>query len=87
MPQRMTTPSVHEAVQNLHNALGESRSLSDAQRAELELVLRDVERALGARERPLAERAGELTARFEANHPKLAEAVAALARALAGVGI
>jgi hypothetical protein len=83
----MTTPSVHEAVEKLHAALAESVALTPEQRSELEQVLRDVERALGAREGPLAARASDLTVRFEANHPKLAESIAALARALAGVGI
>jgi hypothetical protein len=83
----MTTPSVHEAVEKLHAALAESPTLTPEQRGELEYVLHDVERALGARDKPLAERASELTARFEVNHPKLAESIAALARALAGVGI
>jgi len=83
----MTTPSVHEAVEKLHAALSESPTLTPEQRSELEHVLHDVERALGAQEKPLAERASELTARFEANHPKLAESIAALARALAGIGI
>jgi DNA-binding GntR family transcriptional regulator len=87
IPQRMTKHSVHEAARTLHAALAEARTLSPEQRAELEQVLRDVERALGAREKPLAERASELTARFETEHPKLAESIAALARALAGVGI
>jgi DNA-binding GntR family transcriptional regulator len=87
MPERMTKPSVLEAAQTLHAALAEARALTPEQRAELEQVLRDVERALGPRDKPLAERASELTARFETDHPKLAESIAALARALAGVGI
>jgi hypothetical protein len=84
---RTTPPSVHEAVEKLHAALAETESLTPGQRAELEQVLRDVERALGEHEKPLATRASELTASFETNHPKLAESIAALARALAGVGI
>ena len=86
-PRHMSTTSVHDAVETLHAALADSPTLTPDLRAELEHVLRDVERALAPREKPLAERASELTAAFEANHPKLAESLAALARALAGVGI
>jgi hypothetical protein len=84
----MANRSIHEAVAQLHSVLADAPALGPEQRAELEGVLRDVERALGPeREKPLAERAEELTARFEASHPKLAESLAALARALAGIGI
>ena len=83
----MSSQPVHDAVEKLHAALADSPTLTPELRTELERVLRDVERALGHRENPLAVRASELTARFEANHPKLAESIAALARALAGVGI
>lgn len=83
----MTTNAIHDAVAKLHAALADSPALTPELRGELELVLRDVERTLSPREQPLAARATELTARFEANHPKLADAIAALARALAGVGI
>ncbi len=83
----MSTPTIHDAVAELHTALASSPALTPEQRAELELVLHDVERALGPQHETLAERASALTARFETSHPKLAESVAALARALAGVGI
>ncbi len=83
----MSTSTIHDAVAKLHAALADSRSLTPEQRAELELVLQDVERALGSQQKTLADRATDLTARFETSHPKLAESVAALARALAGVGI
>jgi hypothetical protein len=83
----MPKNAIHDAVAKLHAALAESPTLTPELRADLETVLRDVERVLGATEHPLAVRATELTARFEANHPKLAESLGALARALAGVGI
>ncbi len=83
----MPTSPIHDAVAKLHAALAESPTLTPALRGELESVLRDVERALGASEHPLAARAAELTVQFEANHPKLAESLGALARALAAVGI
>ncbi|HEY8122305.1 MAG TPA: DUF4404 family protein [Myxococcota bacterium] len=83
----MSPNPIHDAVAKLHAALADAPTLTPELRGELERVLRDVERALGPREQPLAERASELTARFETNHPKLADAIAALARALAGVGI
>ena len=82
----MPTPSVHEAVEKLNAALADANALTPEDRAELERVLGDARRALG-HEKSLANRAGELTARFETEHPHLAEAIAALARALAGVGI
>jgi hypothetical protein len=79
--------NVHDAAARLHAALAQAQTLSPEDRSELEAVLRDVSHALAPREKPLAERAEELAARFETRHPTLAESLSALARALAGVGI
>jgi len=84
----MDTRAVHEAVAQLREALEHPADLTPEIRAELELALREVERALGARHASsLNERVGELATRFEVTHPALAESVASLARALAAIGI
>jgi hypothetical protein len=83
----MDAKAIHEAVARLHTELAEAGSLTPELRAELSVALRDVERALGRHERPLAARAEELAARLEAEHPKLAESISALVRGLAGIGI
>jgi hypothetical protein len=85
----MDTRAVHDAVAKLREALAQpDEELTSEIRSELELALRDVERALRTRrESSLNERVGELATRFEVTHPALAESVASLARALAAIGI
>jgi len=84
----MDPRAVHDAVAKLRKALEHPDDLTPEVRTELELALHDVERALRTRkEASLSERVGELATRFEVTHPALAESVASLARALAGIGI
>lgn len=83
----MDAKAVHDAVARLRAELADAEALTPELRAELSVALRDVERALGRSERPLAVRAEELAARLEAEHPKLAESISALMRGLAGIGI
>jgi hypothetical protein len=71
----------------MHEELAKGEEVPPALRSELEVALRDVERALGHRDAPLSERMEALAARVEAEHPAFAESVRALVQALAGIGI
>ena len=83
----MDFKTVHDAVAKLHTELAGKPPISAELRAELEVVLRDVERALGEHERPLVARVERLAARLETEHPALAESIGALVRGLAAIGI
>lgn len=83
----MDTRAVHEAIDRLHAELAKREQVPPELRRELEVALRDVERALGRRDGPLSERVEALAARVEAEHPAFADSVRALVQALAGIGI
>ncbi len=83
----MDAKAVHDAVARLHAELADAGAVPPELRRELEGTLRDVERALGRRDAPLAARVESLAARFESDYPALAESIGALVRVLARMGI
>lgn len=88
MPER--TRGLHETLLELHEQLAREGALDPALRDELRAALQEIRARVDAgseADRPLAERLSELMLRFEAAHPALADAVGAVVRALARLGI
>jgi hypothetical protein len=86
----MNESDLRNLLAQLHARLGSAQSLDAEDRRLLTVVLRDVEKALGASEtaRPASASGLEaLAVRFEADHPALAESLRGLVDALAMAGI
>ena len=84
------TRDLHATLVELHRQLAETPSLDPALRAELRGAMEEIRvrvEAGKAAERSLLERVSDLALRFEAEHPTLADAAGAVARALARLGI
>jgi hypothetical protein len=85
-----STRSLHETLLELERQLEGTERLDPALRAELEKSLAKLRERVDAgdpAEDSLLEGIRDLTLRFEASHPTLAEAVGAVASALAQIGI
>jgi len=85
---------LQRTLRDLHRELGEAHRLDPDERAMLESVANDIQRALGPPAEPAAvvpETPGDalegVAVRLEADHPNLAGAVRALVDALAKAGI
>lgn len=88
MPDRRR--DLHETLAELHRQLADAPSLEPGLRAELRAAMEEIRarvEAGEAAEGSLLERVSDLALRFEAEHPALADAAGALARALARLGI
>jgi hypothetical protein len=88
VPER--TRGLHETLLELHEQLAREGALDPALRDELRTALQEIRARVDAgseADRPLAERLSELMLRFEAAHPALSDAVGAVVRALARLGI
>ena len=88
MPER--TRNLHDTLAELHRQLAEVPSLEPALREELRAAMDEIRERIeagGDAEGSLLDRVSELTLRFEAEHPALADAAGAVARALARLGI
>jgi hypothetical protein len=84
------THGLHETLVELHEQLAREGSLDPALRDELRAAMEEIRARVDAGsepDRPLAERISDLMLRFEADHPALADAAGAVARALARLGI
>lgn len=84
------TQKLHQTLLELARQLEHADHLDPELRAELRLRLDALRARLDSgepAERPLLEGIRALTLRFEASHPALAEAVGAVASALAQIGI
>jgi hypothetical protein len=82
--------TLHETLVELERQLDGAERLDPALRAELSRRLDELRERVdagAAAEPPLLEGIRDLTLRFEAAHPHLAEAVGAVASALARIGI
>jgi hypothetical protein len=81
---------LHATLAELHRQLAEARTLDPELRAELRAAVDEINarvEAGDAAEGSLRERLSDLALRFEAEHPALADAAGAVARALARLGI
>lgn len=88
MPER--TRGLHETLTELHEQLAREGALDPALREELRAAMEEIRARVdagAAADRPLADRVSDLMLRAEAAHPALAEAVGAVVRALARLGI
>lgn len=88
MPERAR--NLHETLAELHRQLAAAESLDPSLQAELRGAMEEIRARVAAGEtgeRSLRERIAELTLRFEAEHPALADAAGAVAQALARLGI
>jgi chromosome segregation ATPase len=87
---RELTRNLHETLAELHRQLAEVPSLEPALREELRGAMEEIRARIEAGEAAegsVLDRVSELTLRFEAEHPALADAAGAVARALARIGI
>lgn len=87
-PER--TRSLHDTLLELQQQLAGSDRLDPALREELRAAMEEIRSRIDAGEEadhPLVERLRELMLRFDAAHPSLAEAIGAVANALARIGI
>ena len=85
----MADERLHDALLELHEALGAGAPIDEDDRALLRLVADDVDRALeeeGFAER-LKHRADALATEFEAEHPDLSRMLSEVVAALARMGI
>lgn len=88
MPER--TRGLHDTLVELHEQLARERTLDPALQAELRAALAEIRSRVDAGDQAdasLAGRVSQLMLRFEAAHPALADAVGAVVRALARLGI
>lgn len=84
------TRSLHETLLELQQQLAGTDPLDPALREELRATMEEIRARVEAgeeAENPLVEQVRELMLRFDAAHPSLAEAIGAVARALARIGI
>jgi hypothetical protein len=88
VPQR--SQDLHETLLELERQLASERKLDPRLREELRLAIEEIRERIDAgtaADAPLADRVSDLMLRFEAAHPALADAVGAVVRQLAGLGI
>ncbi len=91
MPERR----VRETLDELGRQIRAARTLGEGEREELDRLVGEIEARLdrgasgeeGAEEPSLLQRLTEAAERFEASHPRLAEAVGRVVDALAALGI
>ena len=85
----MSESELDELLRQLHARLGAARSLDAEDRRLLTAVARDIEAALGERDvrAPSASGLDALAAKFEADHPALADTLRRLIDALGKAGI
>lgn len=78
-----------ELLEQLHARLGAARSIDAEDRRLLTTVLRDIEGVLGKQDAPApnASRLDTLAAKFDAEHPALADTLRRLIDALGKAGI
>lgn len=84
------TRSLHETLLELQQQLAGTDRLDPALREELRAAMEEIRARVEAgeeAENPLVEQVRELMLRFDAAYPGLAEAIGAVARALARIGI
>jgi hypothetical protein len=84
------TRGLHDTLVDLHEQLAREGALDPALRDELRAALEEIRARVDAgseADRPLADRVSGLMLRFEAAHPALADAVGAVVRSLARLGI
>jgi hypothetical protein len=85
----MEQRELDELLKQLHARLGSTRSVDAEDRELLGTVLRDIESLLGRNDAvaPHATRLDALAAKFDAEHPALADALRQLVDALGKAGI
>ena len=90
----MSGSAITELLKRLHDALGDSTSLSDADRKLLQQLARDIhdhlarpDAASDARQGSILVRLQEAVTRFEVSHPDLTATMAQASKALADMGI
>ena len=84
------TRSLHETLLELQQQLAGTQPLDPALREELREAMEEIRARVEAgeeAERPVLDRVRGLMLRFEAAHPSVAEAIGAVAGALARLGI
>jgi len=87
-PER--TRSLHDTLLELQQQLAGTRLDPALLREELRAAMQEIRARIDAGEEadhPLVERLRELMLRFDAAHPSMAEAIGAVANALARIGI
>lgn len=84
------TRSLHETLVELQQQLAGTNVMNPALREELRAAMEEIRAKVEAgeeAEHPVVERLRELMLRFEATYPNVADAVGAVASALARIGI
>lgn len=84
------TRSLRDRLVELQQQLAGTEPLDPALRDELRATLEEIQRRIEAgeeAEHPLVERVRELMLRFDAAYPALADAIGAVVRSLARIGI
>lgn len=88
MAQR--TRSLHDTLLELQQQLAGTEPLDPALREELRSAMEEIQRRVEAgeeAEHPLVERVRALMLRFDTSYPALADAIGAVVRSLARIGI
>jgi hypothetical protein len=89
-----STERLHDAMRDLHKALGTMQDLDESDRDELTAAIAEIRATLDSTEQDLADSDGTIRGRlvaaverFEDRHPKLTQLVGRLADSLSELGV